>query len=134
MLPVQVTSGSVRESVAEDDALQVVCFVLQASGQESGADHSDRFAEGIDSSADGTVRPSQRMEGAGQRKAPFGCHVETTILPFGKAQDRIAHCAVPDVCVLVGATEDEQRQIGRCQPCWVSCWSRLLSSDRLGVG
>ena len=23
---------------------------------------------------------------------------------------------------------------GRCQPCWVSCWSRLLSSDRLGVG
>ena len=71
MLPPQASALAGREVIFHDDAVDVVCFVLQAPGQSAGALDGDCFAELVLAAADGEVGAGDFPVGAGERQAAF---------------------------------------------------------------
>lgn len=99
------------QAIAEDGPLEMVGLVLQAAGEQARALDGDRLAPRVDPGAGGLVRAGQAFVAAREGQAALVGGVEVAFLAGRGGDRRIAHGAVVDDVVGVGAQVHEQAEV-----------------------
>jgi len=92
---VEAPTTSAGESVAEDDAVEVVGLVLKAAGQLPSAGQLDVVAVLVLPATNHDIRPRELGEAPGQRQAALVPALEVAVAASRQLDDGVAHH--PDV-------------------------------------
>ncbi len=107
----QLLARPVVEPVAEHGAVGVVGLVLEAAGEQPAPLVGDVLPVQPLPDDPGVVGPGAVDEGARVGQAALLAVVELAVLALRQGQHRVAHDAAMDGAGVVGAVEDEDRQV-----------------------
>jgi len=88
---VEAPTTSAGESVAEDDAVEVVGLVSKAAGQLPSAGQLDVVAVLVLPATNCDIRPRELGETPGQRQAALVPALEVAVAASSQLDDRVAH-------------------------------------------
>jgi hypothetical protein len=117
MKEIELLPRASRKPVTEDDAIQMISFMLEAASQQSRSLHLDRPAQRILTSADRSIGSSEFQVGAREGQAALVGRLELPILAFG--QDDLGVADGTDLAHVIGvrAVEDEDCEIDSYLSC-----------------
>jgi hypothetical protein len=117
MKEIELLPRASRKPVAEDDAIQMISFMLEAAAQQSRSLHLDRPAQRILTSADRSIGSSEFQVSAREGQAALVGRLELPILAFG--QDDLGVADGTDLAHVIGvrAVEDEDCEIDSYLSC-----------------
>ena len=123
MVAIELFAFARRKSVAEDNAVDVVSLVLEASPKGAPSSDLNRVPELIEPATGREIGAREVCKGAGKGKTAFAVLDELSIYPFRKVDNRIADDAGALRPYLVGAVVDEHGEIDAdllsCESCAV---------------